>query len=88
MNIDGTQHYLWRAVDQDDEIVDVFLQRRRDGKVAKRFFKGLLKTHRNEPRKIVTDKCGRDATHINHVVHMLQTNIREDQALSLSSISA
>ena len=38
------------------EIVDVFLQRRRDGKAAKRFFKRLLKAHRNEPRKIVTDK--------------------------------
>ncbi len=47
---------LWRAVDQDGEIVDVFLQRRRDGKAAKRFFKRILKTHRDEPRKIVTDK--------------------------------
>ena len=56
VKIDGTQHYLWRAVDQDGEIVDVFLQRRRDGKAAKRFFKRLLKIHRNEPRKIVTDK--------------------------------
>ncbi len=56
MKIDGKQRYLWRAVDQDGEIVDVFLQRRRDGKAAKRFFKRLLKAHRNEPRKIVTDK--------------------------------
>ena len=56
VRIDGKQHYLWRAVDQDGEIVDVFLQRRRDGKAAKRFFKRLLKAHRMEPRKIVTDK--------------------------------
>ncbi len=56
VKIDGKQHYLWRAVDQDGEIVDVFLQHRRDGKAAKRFFKRLLKAHRNEPRKIVTDK--------------------------------
>jgi len=56
VKIDGRQHYLWRAVDQDGEIVDVFLQRRRDGKAAKRFFKRLLKVHRMEPRKIVTDK--------------------------------
>ena len=45
VKIDGKQHYLWRAVDQDGEIVDVFLQRRRDGKAAKRFFKRLLKAH-------------------------------------------
>ncbi len=56
VKIDGKQHYLWRAVDQDGEIVDVFLQRRRDGKAAKRFFKRLLKAHRMEPRKIVTDR--------------------------------
>ena len=56
VRIDGKQHYLWRAVDQDGEIVDVFLQRRRDGKAAKRCFKRLLKAHRMEPRKIITDK--------------------------------
>ncbi len=56
VKIDGKQHYLWRAVDQDGEIVDVFIQRRRDSKAAKHFFSRLLKTHRNEPRKIVTDK--------------------------------
>ena len=56
VKIDGKQHYLWRAVDQDGEIVDVFLQRRRDGRAAKRFFKRLLKVHRMEPRKIVTAK--------------------------------
>jgi len=58
VKIRGGQHYLWRAVDQDGEVVDVFLQARRDGKAAKRFFKRFLKAHRHEPRKIVTDKSG------------------------------
>ena len=58
LKIRGRQHYLWRAVDQDGEVVDVLLQARRDGKAAKRFFKRLLNTHRHEPRKIVTDKLG------------------------------
>jgi putative transposase len=56
VKINGKQHYLWRAVDQDGEVVDVFLQRRRDGPAAKRFFKRLLKSHSGHPRKIVTDK--------------------------------
>jgi putative transposase len=56
VKIQGEQHYLWRAVDQDGEVIDVYLQRRRDGNSAKAFFKRLLKIHRNEPRKIVTDK--------------------------------
>jgi putative transposase len=56
VKITGKQHYLWRAVDQDGDVVDVFLQARRDGLAAKRFFKRLLSSHGGEPRKIVTDK--------------------------------
>ena len=56
IQINGKQHYLWRAVDQDGEVVDVFLQARRDGAAAKRFFRRLLRNHGGEPRKIVTDK--------------------------------
>ena len=40
VKIQGKQHYLWRALDQDGEVVDVFLQKRRDGKAAKRFLSG------------------------------------------------
>ena len=56
VKINGKQHYLWRAVDQDGEVVDVYLQAKRDGAAAKRFFKRLLRNHGAEPRKIVTDK--------------------------------
>jgi putative transposase len=56
VKINGKQHYLWRAVDQDGEVVDVFLQAKRDGAAAKRFFKRLLRSHGGEPREIVTDK--------------------------------
>jgi putative transposase len=56
VKINGKQHYLWRAVDQDGEVVDVYLQAKRDGAAAKRFFKRLLRSHGSEPRKIVTDK--------------------------------
>jgi len=56
VKINGKQHYLWRAVDQDGEVVDVYLQAKRDGDTAKRFFRRLLRSHQGEPRKIVTDK--------------------------------
>lgn len=56
VKIDGKQRYLWRAVDQDGEVIDVFLQSRRSGTAAKRFFKRLLKRNGGGPRKIVTDK--------------------------------
>ena len=45
VKIDGKQHYLWRAVDQDGEVVDVFLQSRRDGKAAKRERGGPISLH-------------------------------------------
>ena len=56
IKINDKQHYLWRAVDQDGEVVDVYLQEKRDGAAANRFFKRVLRSHGGEPRKIVTDK--------------------------------
>ena len=56
VKIGGVQHYLWRAVDQDGEVVDVFLQKSRNASAAKRFFKRLFKACKGKPRKIVTDK--------------------------------
>ena len=60
VKIRGKQHYLWRAVDQDGAVVDVFLRIRRDGASAKRFFRRLLRSHGGEPRKIVADKLRSD----------------------------
>ena len=56
VKINGKHHYLWRAVDQDGEVVDVYLQAKRDGPAAKRFFRRLIRNNGGEPRKIVTDK--------------------------------
>ena len=56
VKINGKQHYLWRAVDQDGDVIDVYLQAKRDGPAAKRFFKWLLRSNNGEPRKIVADK--------------------------------
>ena len=56
VKINGKRQYLWRAVDQDGEVVDVYLQARRDGAAAKRFFKRLIQSCGGEPRNIVTDK--------------------------------
>jgi putative transposase len=56
VKIQGKQQYLWRAADLGGEVVNVFLQARRDGKTAKRFFRCVLKRHGDVSRKIVTDK--------------------------------
>ncbi len=56
VKIEGKQHYFWRAVDQDGEVIDVFLQLRRDGSAVKRYFKRLIKSNGGKPGRIVTDK--------------------------------
>ena len=54
--INGELVYLWRAVDQSGEVLDVLVQRRRDAKAAKRFFRKLLKSCRSVLRVIGIDK--------------------------------
>ncbi len=51
VKIGGKQMYLWRAVDQDGDIVEVFLQECRHGMAANGFFKRLLTAHRSIPWK-------------------------------------
>src|SRR5918992_939495 len=56
LTIRGTRHYLWRAVDQDGQVLDILVQRRRDKHAAKKFFRKLLKGCQYVPRVIITDK--------------------------------
>jgi putative transposase len=54
--IQGQRQYLWRAVDQDGDTIDILVQRRRNQRAAERFFRRLLKGQGGEPRWLVTDK--------------------------------
>ena len=56
LTIGGKQHSLWRAVDQDGNVLDILVQSRRNKKAAKRFFRKLLKRLTYVPRVIITDK--------------------------------
>ncbi|WTC92682.1 IS6 family transposase [Streptomyces sp. NBC_01650] len=56
IKINGEQKYLWRAVDQDGNVLDIFVQNRRDTAAARRFFRRLLKGTGAVPRVVVTDK--------------------------------
>jgi putative transposase len=58
LKINGRLQYLWRAVDQDGEVLDILMQPRRDKRAAKRFFRKLLKNLMYVPRVIITDKLG------------------------------
>ena len=56
LTINGVRHYLWRAVDQDGNVLDILVQRRRDKIAAKKFFCKLLKGCQYIPRVIITDR--------------------------------
>ena len=42
VTINGQQQYLWRAVDQDGDVIDILVQPRRDSRAARQFFRKLL----------------------------------------------
>jgi putative transposase len=42
LTISGKRHYLWRAVDQDGNVLDILVQSRRNKHAAKRFFREIL----------------------------------------------
>jgi putative transposase len=56
LTINGERHDLGRAVDQDDNVLDILGQRRRNKHAAKRFFRKLLKGLPYVPRVVITDK--------------------------------
>jgi putative transposase len=56
VTICGQRHYLWRAVDQDGDVLDILVTRHRDKRAAKRFFRRALKHQGRPPLQLVTDK--------------------------------
>ncbi len=54
VKINGELHYLWRAVDQEGEILESYVTKTRDKKAALRFMKKALKRH-GSPAEIITD---------------------------------
>jgi len=55
VSIQGERQYLWRAVNQDGDTIDILVQRRRNKQAAVRFFRRLLKGQGREPRWMITD---------------------------------
>ena len=55
VTIQGRQQYLWRAVDEDGDVLDILVQSHRNRRAAVRFFRKLLKTRGRIPRRLITD---------------------------------
>ena len=56
VTLNGRRQYLWRAVDEDGDVLDILVQSRRNRRAALRFFRKLLKRQGCVPRRLITDK--------------------------------
>lgn len=81
ITIQGQRNYLWRPVDQGDDVIDILVQRIRHRRPAKCFFRLLIKGQVREPRWLVTSKLrSYDAAHrtmtptVDHINYVYANN--------------
>jgi putative transposase len=60
LTMHGERYSLGRAVDQDDNVLDILGQSRRNTQAAKKFFRKLLKGGQDAPRVLITDQLKSD----------------------------
>jgi IS6 family transposase len=58
LKISGTWQYLYRAVDQFGQVIDVFLSAERDARAARLFFARAIASTHTEPVEVITDRAG------------------------------
>ena len=56
VKINGVQHYLWRAVDHEGEVLESYVTKKRNKSSALKFLRKAMKRYGN-PQVIVTDRC-------------------------------
>ena len=54
VKVNGVQHYLWRAVDHEGEVVEAFVSKTRDKKAALKFLRKLMRRH-GRAEELVSD---------------------------------
>ncbi|MDV6278491.1 IS6 family transposase [Rhodococcus erythropolis] len=80
VKIGGVQKYLWRAVDQHGNVLDILIQSKRDGKAATSFFRKILKKQSRQPRALITDKLA--SYRVAHRQTMSTTEHRQSKYLN------
>jgi len=81
VRIAGKRMYLWRAVDQEGEILDLLVQRRRDKRAAVRLMRKLLRKQGFAPKLAVTDKLRSYAA----AFQALRLTCRHEQGLRMNN---
>ncbi len=77
VKIQGRQQYLWRAVDEDGDVIDILVQSRRNRGAAARFFRKLLKGQGRAPRRLITDQRRSAMPSVVHCTRQYENNRAE-----------
>ncbi len=56
MTVRGERRYLWRAVDQDGDVLGILVQKTKDQQAASHFFRKLTRGRKRSPQMTATDK--------------------------------
>jgi transposase-like protein len=57
VKVSGRWRYVYRAIDQFGQVIDVFVSQRRDATAARRFFERAVSATKRTPIEVVTDKA-------------------------------
>ena len=57
VRVAGRWRYVYRAIDQFGQVIDVYVSPRRDARAARRFFKRAIDTTKVTPSEVVTDRA-------------------------------
>jgi putative transposase len=68
LKLQGKQHWLWRAVDQEGVVLDILVQARRNQEAAEAFFRRVVGGHGYHPRVVITDKLASDPPAVRRVL--------------------
>ena len=88
VRINGETHYLWRAVNHEGEVLEVFATKRRDRKAALEFLKRTTKRH-GQAKVIVTDRLSETIGELSYALTIPSPagRPRKDQNFPFSYVS-
>ena len=76
VRVAGMCRYVYRAIDNEGQIIDVFVSQKRDIAAATKFFNGALAAH-GRPEEVVTDKAAASANVIEKLLPMVHHNTEQ-----------
>jgi putative transposase len=71
LKINGREHWLWRAVDQEGVVLDILVQPRRNQEAAEAFLRRVVQGQGYQPRVVITDRLASYPPALRHVRSIL-----------------